>query len=75
MTQIKDAYEAGRRAVNKNQKPRLFTLMAVGTVIIVILAPYLHATTFQTVMALLLWLLMIGAWGYWRSKRQLGSFQ
>jgi hypothetical protein len=72
MSQFKDAYEAGRRAVNKNPKPRLFTLLAVGTVMIVVLAPYLRASTLRTVMALVAWLLLVGAWGYRQSKRQLG---
>lgn len=69
MSQFKDAYEAGRRAVNKDPKPQLFTWMAVGAAMIAIFAPYLHANTLQTVIALLAWLLFAGTWGHRQSKR------
>jgi hypothetical protein len=69
MSQFKDAYEAGRRAVNKNPKPQLFTWTAVGAAMIAIFAPYLHASTLQAVIALLAWLLFAGVWGYRQSKR------
>ncbi len=69
MSQFKNAYEAGRRAVNESPKPQLFTWMAVGVAMIAIFAPYLHASTLQTVIALVAWLLFAGAWGYRQSKR------
>jgi hypothetical protein len=69
MSQFKDAYEAGRRAVNENPKPHLFTVTAVGAATIAIFAPYLHASTLQTIMALLAWLLLAAALGYRQSKR------
>ena len=69
MGQFKDAYEAGRRAVNENPTPRLFTLTAVGAAMIAIFAPYLHASTLQTVIGLLAWLVFAAALGYRQSKR------
>ncbi len=71
MSEFKDAYQAGRRAVNENPKSRLFTLMAIGTAIIAIFAPYVHASTLQTIITLLAWVLFTGALGYRQSKRRM----
>jgi hypothetical protein len=71
MSQFKDAYQAGRRAVNEHPKPQLFTLMAIGAATIAIFAPYVHASTLQTVITLLAWLLFTGALGYRQSKRRM----
>jgi len=69
MSQFKDAYEAGRRAVSENPKPQRFALTAIGAAAIAIFAPYLHANTLQTIMALLAWLVFAAALAYRQSER------
>jgi FtsH-binding integral membrane protein len=71
MSDFKDAHQAGRRAVNETAKPQLFIWMAIGTAITVMIASYLHASTLQTVIAFLFWLLFTGALGYRQSKRRM----
>lgn len=71
MSQFKDAYEAGRRAVNENPTPRMFTAMltVVGAATISIFAPYVGASTLQTFLSLVAWLFFAAVAGYWRAKR------
>jgi hypothetical protein len=71
VSHIKDAYEAGRNAVNQNRKPQqlitIFTTAGVG--LIVIFAPYVIHGVWYEIIAIAAWLFLATVFGVWWAKR------
>ena len=72
MRQLKDAYQAGRSAVNQNRKSQQSSaiIIAVGVSVVVIVAPYLSQTLRPShkIIAIAAWAFFVVALSYWRAK-------
>jgi Flp pilus assembly protein TadB len=70
-SQLKDAYQAGRNAVNQNRKSQQSSaiIIAVGVGVVVIVGPYLSQNIWYNVLAIAAWALFVAALSYWWAKR------
>lgn len=71
MSQLKDAYQAGRNAVDQNRKSQQSSaiFIAVGVGVVVIVAPYLGQNTWHKAIAIAASVFFVVALSFWWAKR------